>query len=308
MYFKDSNDNDIPTTLYESYLSKAVVEAKDLHYSLITKINHSIQKVIKENSENEQFQRKLFSVFSLLNQKYAGCDSFNALLENYNIYIATDFHKLFFELFDDLNTSSNTSDFSLASKAQSALRRYPQLFNQFKDKIRPENIFKDHRSGRKTLKNEEEKLTQKFGIALESSTTPELRNYFEKSYLPGQNKYRRDQNAAATKWLKDNNIPFVSGLSGTIGVCYCGLLQLNGLSPHEIRDYLMILAATLVARGHHSFGEFHLVLRKIGFAIEKKEEYKQYYEQFLTPDFISSDHYESFLSTIDTHILSLSFN
>jgi hypothetical protein len=67
----------------------------------------------------------------------------------------------------------------------------------------------------------------------------------------------------------------------------------------------MVLTGNLIARGHHSFGEMHHVLKQLGYPIKIITTQKDYYEQFLTQDFIKSDAYQDFLATVSSEIESI---
>jgi|688.fasta_scaffold231110_2 hypothetical protein len=298
MLSKDIHGNLVELTLYESYLSHAILNDENLYKKLFLEIMSLIREAI-QRSDSSSYNRKLFSIFSLLQDEFPGYNSIDAFFDcSFNIYAIAVFNKLFFAYLLEETTIQKAADTStLSTLIRFSVVSDKQLSNQLKQELLPENLFADLRIGRKN--NHSTAATRKFGITTEENAPDKFKNYFGNEYTPGQSRYKRDSKSIATRWLEENQLPFVSGISGTLGQCYYGLLQLSNFSNQEIRTYLMIISATLVARGHHSFGELHPVIKKIGFSIKEIDNKQKYYEQFLTEDFLRSAAYKNFLTKMD---------
>jgi hypothetical protein len=302
----DINGNDYPTALYESYLSKAIIDFRSGYALLFRKIAIAIQTVLDYN-QDDFFKRHLFSAFSVLSQEFPGHTQIELFTqENFNLFASTGFHKIFFESlarYAKFPSREDPTPSTFASQIRSKISNQSSLLLLLRQHLDSNNIFNDKKNGRQEIESDEPFLkTQKLGITSEDKAPLDLKKYFNNFFIPAQNQFERDNNSKAYQWLKEHNLPFIAGISGTVGTCYCGLIQLMDLSQAEIRNYLMTLTATLVARGHHSFGETHPVLEKIGFNIKNISNKREYYEQFLTPEFKASKEYQNFLASSHTYL------
>lgn len=300
---RDARGNEISKTVYESLLSRAIIESKDLYQSLFLQINSAIQEFVTKYQTSEVNQRELFAIFSLLNSEFAHNDKLEVLLQpDFDIFAVATFHKLYFQYLlqhtvsRDIKVSKNT----LFSTAQAYICSKPPLLRALEKTLSNHSFFDDKKSGRHS-KELDQARTHKLGITTEQYAVGKLSCYFKVAYFPGQSKFEPNKESSAFKWLNQNSLPFIAGISSTIGTCYCGLIYL-GFSRAQIKLYLMVITATLVARGHHSFGETHLVWKKIGIPLESKKNMQEYYEQFLTKEFIASDRYKTLSSEMQQHL------
>lgn len=300
---QDSRGNEISRTIYESLLSQAIIESRCLYRDLFLQINAAIQQFITTHQNSEANKRELFAIFSLLNSEFAGYDKIETLLQpDFDIFAVATFHKLYFQyllqhiISRDLKTSKN----SLFSTVQGYISSQVPLLKALDKSLNNHSFFEDKKAGRQS-KELDQVATHKFGITTEQYAVGKLSCYFKVGYFSGQLKFEPNKESLAFKWLAQNKQPFIAGISSTIGTCYSALIYL-GFSREQIKLYLMVLTATLVARGHHSFGETHLVWKKIGIPLENKENMQEYYEQFLTKEFIASDRYKNLSSEIRQHL------
>lgn len=305
MLINDSYGNNVVITVYESCLSKTIVESRELYQELYFKISTSIKEVVDFNSENEKFKRRLYAVFSTINDEFPGHENINDLLKkDFNLYAANQFYKYFFENLINYATLPKRSNqathlASLTELVQTKIGASDSLVNKLRFQTDSGQVFADKNRGRIEIESDfEGAKTTKLGITEETNTPAELVKYFSKLYEPGQSQFKRDYNSQISKWLQKRNLPFVSGPSGTAGTCLCGMFQLCTYSQKELKLYFMVLAASLVARGHHSFVETELIAQKIGFPIKDNCDFHAYYEQFLTQEFIQSEKYHNFLITM----------
>lgn len=299
---KDIHGNDVAATLYESYLSKAVIEARSLYQDFYFKIAHSIIKIIEANHSNDKFNRILYSIFTLLNEEFEGYTHPEKFLQNnFDIHAATQFQKYFFELAINhaiISSAKTTQVKTLSELAQSVLAKKMSSKLKLLKYLDPIVLAKEKSRGRIPIEEENYIKTNKLGITALEYTPVDLLNYFAKVYVPAQNQFKRDFKSKSSHWFQAHNLPFVSGISGTMGTCFAGLISINTLSPEETKLYLMMLICSLVSRGHHSFAEAAPIYDKVGFKVQQQELRGTYYAQFLTKAFIKSQHYNDFLKKI----------
>lgn len=295
----DQNRNHIDTTLFETYLSKVIVENTIFFKPVFIKINETIDHLINSNKANNRLDRALYALFSDLTQrfpKYAKMSEFYR--SDWNVQANTEFHKMFFELriVEELTASmiksKKNTPASLSQLTQEFIGSNPVLLATLKKKLRPDHLFLEENRGRIELEDTVE--TKKLGIATRENTPKDLLNYFEVPFTPAQMQFARDTNSFFSKWLEKRNLPFISGPSGTLEIIFTSIIKLASFTPNELKAYFMGVAGALVSRGHHSFAEVIIVANKLGFNLCDYQSRELFYEQFLTEDFISSDAYRKF--------------
>lgn len=297
----DSNGNHIDTTIFESYLSKLIVEKRDLYTSVYRKINTSICDFIELNKHDRKFDRLLFCFFSEFSNTFPGYAKIEDFLkEGFSVQAATEFHKAFFEMMFQngmlpTNLPKKKEEIpSLSEMIQLTIFNNSELKTSLKSLLRPALLFSETNRGRKDKKLSKPVETQKLGIATEENTPQDLKYYFKKPYESAQSQFKRDLHSHFNKWLAQRNLPFVAGTSGTLDIVFRHIIQLNTYTPYELKLYFMASTAAMVSRGHHSFAEGMIVAEKIGFPIKDCSNRQRFYEQFLVQDLIDSKEYQIF--------------
>jgi hypothetical protein len=298
----DSYGNSIETTLFESYLSKVIIEQRKLYEPLYIKINQSIQRMVDANQQNKEFSRQLHSCLTLVNIEYPGHSQLESFLQpGFHLHAANYFHKLFFEKIIRLAAipahNSATKSLTLAERAQRTVCSSEATIKKLSARVYPPMFFNPEHRGRIEQELETEPVTRKLGIAQEEYTPNDLKYYYPTPYCPAQMQFLRDYNGSVSKKMQLNHLPYISGPSGTAGTCFQSMIQLDTYTAEELKLYFMVLSASMVARGHHSFYEVMMIAETIGFKIKDYSERQQYYEQFLTVELKNSIEYKTFIQS-----------
>lgn len=91
---KDSKGNLIKVTLFESYLSKYLIEHPEYFISVYQKILGFIQQIEQLNQGNPAFERTMFGLFSLLTYEHPH-KNLDDLIEQFDLIAVNSFLKLF---------------------------------------------------------------------------------------------------------------------------------------------------------------------------------------------------------------------
>lgn len=296
----DSNGNSIEATWFETELSKCIIEQHELYDALYKKINTLILQVIRYNENNKGFQRRLFASITSLQEKFPGYTNVESILDGQlNIFVVHHFHKAFFEYLLPIATLPKelklSKDCSVIKPSNMAGEKKNWLV-MLDSNLLNEESFSNKKRGRVLLEDYSNvSMINKFGIMSPTHTPHNLQKYFEIGYERLQDQIKADETSAIVKWMRANDLPFISGISGTTITNLVGITQLIKLTEEEIRLYCMTLAACMVARGYHSFTEVFKSLELIGYKIELYTERQKYYEQFLTDSLIKSEIYQDFI-------------
>lgn len=296
----DETGNYIPSTIYESYLSKFITENPSFYQTVYEKINRSIAKFIKENSGRE-FDRYVYSIFSEHSRYFPEHDDIEKILSGkFNVQAHDRFHKLFFEvLFPKgicghfLKKDSNKV-YKLSELAQFTIHANSQLQESLKKVLRPAKYFSKLGRSREDLGENDSKLTRKLGITSIEHTPVDLINYYEEVYQSAQSIYKRKYDGNFSQWLQKRNLPYVAGPSGSLQIIFCGIIQLDTFTSLELKKYIMGMAGAMVSRGHHSFAEVMIAAKSLGFYFKKGND-RAFYEQLLTKEVLDSSEYKKFL-------------
>lgn len=303
MNYFDENENHLKTSLFETYLSKFITENPKFYKPVFDKLNCAVEIFINHNITNRNFDRRLYSLFSVLADNYPGYTDFKKVKDQFNSQVNIDFYKAFFEnIFSQGEIPSLESEKKIAMLSelvQVAIRKNTKLQDELKKSLRPVELFSDKarsRVERISPEGSPKLLTRKFGILSEEETPPDLQNYFEKPYVAGQFQFTRFHNGFFSKWLKQRELPFVAGPSGIIEILFRNLIMLDSFTPSELKAFFLGVSAAIVSRGHHSFAEILIITSKLGFKFNDLDNRQQFYEQFLTEDLLDSNEYKVFLS------------
>lgn len=303
MFRFDKCENHIETCLFESYLSKFIIENPHFYIDVFTKINLSIKRFIDVNTASEKsdpygFERFLYSVFSEFSRKFPKFTCMEDIFKTFNVEAHVEFHKFFFEtmlkLGEKLPPHPNTKS-TLSQIIQINLKDDPGQIKQLKRHLRPKTLFSTLARSRDESENTGEKTT-KLGITQLTDTPKELLNYYVTPYVPAASVYGRNVKGVFSKWLSARKLPFIAGPSGTIEIIFTSIILLDSYSPGELKHYFMAIAAAMVARGHHSFAESLCVAQLLGFPLKDCSSRKDFYEQFLPKKILESSEYKSFIN------------
>lgn len=329
MQHYDRNNNAIERTLYDSFLSKLIIENEKYYRPVFDKITHAMMEVLNKLQEDIKKYDKLighFIVVHIWSEALFDESEHNQYVRNVNlverffyfrkkasICKLVNFIKFFFEDYLTLDIvdaiwlskrNEKNASLSLTELCQKKLAQAYKSVNDLQVALRPEELFAEANRGRIEIKNPEVKSTPDLGIMALASTHPRLKNYFNPDTDVGNAKlyFKKNYRANFTKLLDWNDIPYISGPSGTIVNSLAGIFALIPLAPAELRQFAMGLSGALVAKGHHSFFECMVVLKVTGFTVEVND-YKKFIEQILTDEFKVSATYQHFLKNFDAEKL-----
>jgi hypothetical protein len=297
----DIHQNHVETTRFEARLAECILEQPAIYRSVLQKINNSIRRVIEYNQNTPFFDRLLYVIFTELNQYFPGYSDINAICrEDADVHAISDFHKRFFEtLMPKANIPPrlvrNSLPLTLAELCQLKICD-ANVFSKLEQHTRPDQFFSPQNRGRHEHKRNQPIKTRKFGIASDDETEERFFNFFTQPYEAAQSQFSPNSKASIVQKMQEYDLPYISGASGTLGICFKEMIRLDTYTSHELKTYFMFLAARMIARGHHSFYEVMLVADLLGFKIKFCDERQQFYEQFLTIEFKATAAYEEFLA------------
>ncbi len=131
-----------------------------------------------------------------------------------------------------------------------------QLF----DAIRIDEHFSDKNRGREY--KEGDSYTSNFGITDNKHTPDWAKAYFEKiPILAGKDQFTFNASSPVVSFFKQHNIPVIGGASGTLTFVLRGITLMHeiNLSLEQMREYVALLTAAMIAEGHHSVAEVMMV-------------------------------------------------
>lgn len=301
---KDSKGNLIKVTLFESYLSKYLIEHPEYFIGVYQKILGFIQQIEQLNQANAAFERTMFALFSLLTHEHPH-KNLDDLIQQFDLIAVNSFLKLFcdnilnnkaFELKipnveqTNNNTLSSIGFFKEKPPSPESKRRHSQILAQ----LRVPSLFDANARGVVEVDEPKQLVTRKLGIAALKHTPDNLRCYFAKKYQPSQFFYTPERESNVGKWFTRHNLPIISGTSGSICDDLALALAFLNLSPEELRLLMLGRAAMLVAKGHHSFFESMIVLNETGFKLQSQKTLFEFYQQMIPQQIIDSDSYQQF--------------
>lgn len=300
MFVLDESGNDIDTCLFESLLSKFIIEHPVFYTEVLRITNTGIKNFIEYNTSlDNSFKLFVAHIFVEFNNEFPDYKDIDMLIASSDMVAYAAFQKLFFEVML-LKTGSyppkpKTHLATLSELAQLKIVTDKELLKNLRKNLRSPDLFAElvrRGSVNKVPKN----ATRKLGITTEINTPQELGSFFKYPYKSAQLQYSRPAQSNFVTWLGTRNLPFISGASGTIEILFTNIIKIVTLTPAELKCYFMAIAAALVARGHHSFFESIIVISKLGFSLNDRPSRKEFYEQFLTKEVLSSNEYGKFIN------------
>lgn len=298
---KDVKKNLICVTVFESYLSKFLVENAHYFEPVYQKIINAIQKVIFLNQSDRTFDRIMYGVDSLMREEFNDFKGLQSLNENFNLYEINYYLKLLCDnvfksgVIKILPTELPTKEIpSLAVLCQYALFKNPKSKKQLSAFLKPEELFHEDNRGVSAVNNTQIIRTRKLGIATPEHTPEDLLDYFPEPHEPAQFEYTPNRKSNVGQWMTKYNLPIISGASGTSRDTLSVLFEFVKLEPEEIQLLIVSQAATLVAKGHHSYFEVIILLDRFGFKLQDAPDLYTFYEQTLPKSIRGSDLYQQF--------------
>lgn len=326
IYQRDKKNNRYENSLYESYLSKTIIQNDASWRPTLLKINQWIYHKIASDRDNQTMLNALMSALQKYSSKKIDRDNVmeitkQFLLDSKSLAPTVLFHGDYFER---IHASIK------GEQAYDTLATY--------SKVRSDDLFSAENRGvdaTSTWRRTFERIRHPFyqsstlGILSDAESPAELSDYFENEPSPKKPAKRfyqlqgeRLSHAAAQRHrdakthrtapfgqeIIERDVTIISGASGTTSKIMPHLIESMRITPDEMKTYLMVRGATLAAYGHHSIYEVMVLARKLGFPISYDHTF--YHQQFMTPAFRNSPDYKNFLAAypdiIKSHLPKLS--
>jgi hypothetical protein len=298
----DSKKNIVAVTLFESYLSRFILENTDFYKIIYIKILDALSDFIAKNRQNTSQQRFLSILFFELNRDFHGCDSFENLKKNFCLaaadlcikkcadtylkYTNTDVFKE-----PELNTLADCARHCLFSRPAEGTK----ILNKY---LRHRQLFSSENRG--ALEEEDSggtMTTQDLGIVDACFTPESLKDYFVKPMEPARFCYLPNEESYVAKWLRERHLPVIAGTSGSTELMLSRVIKLVSLSTDEIKMLLLAQCARMIAVGHHSFFECMLVSDRYGYRLKDTETLLDFYLQCIPQSMRDHDAFKKFLAS-----------
>lgn len=257
----DGHGNVARTVRFENELARALIEAGSKEVA--NKISAAILSFLKHNIG--KFPEIVDDIKNILEE------------EPSNFIDICNAHKYFYEkIFSSQNIPKNTvSDEITSPKTVPTLRAlvtevinredrkdtYSKLSKHVFKQARSDQFFLPYKRGRReVLYPDKNNKTKDFGITDTLHTQEWAKNYFTGEHPAAKNLYKAIDTTGTVKTFRRLKYPFISGPSGTISHILPKTVFHNlKLSLEEQREYIAILAASMIALGHHSVVEIMMV-------------------------------------------------
>lgn len=140
-------------------------------------------------------------------------------------------------------------------------------------------------------------------IGILKDRDPETRLLETKPHIAGKNIFCPFWQHPIARELHEFGAPVIGSPSGTLGrnsYMLTPLVESGLLTQKELLQYVMGFTADVVYRGHHSLEEVALVFSQVLLPLkpwlDPIRTPQEFYEQLLTPEFLSSREYQAFLA------------
>lgn len=303
---EDSKKNNIKVTIFESNLSRFILENTHLYKDIYIKLLNAVEVFIKKNRTDMRSGMALSNIFYRLNETYSKSSSFDELRNNFNLVSADTFLKMCADtLLKFQRTDSIAKEkpaVTLAEQAQYSLFSNPAGgMSKLSEHIRCEQLYSEKNRGAISVKTN--KSSRNLGIVEDEFTPEDLINYFIKPSECARFGYRPSFKSYVANWLHDRNLPVISGTSGTTEMIFSRIFPLASLSREEKQLVLCAQAASAVALGHHSFFECMLAADRYGYKLKETETLLDFYMQCIPNTICTDPGFKEFLHSKDAAVL-----
>ncbi|KTD65004.1 hypothetical protein [Legionella shakespearei] len=297
---KDSEGNIIEITLFESYLAKYLIEHPEFFTPVYEKILKGLEAIHELNKSDRNYDRIMYSLHTVMKDEYKEFKGLQFLKDSPDLFKINYFLKLYCDYFLKADKIKHVPE---APKSHIPTLTELCLYSLFKSQsgrkslashLRPKELFHENNRGAKSTESDNLQTTRKLGITTIENTPQDLNAYFPESYSPAQFEYKPDRNSNVGRWMTQRNFPIISGSSGSACDYLSYLITAIPLEPREIKLLFVSVAATLIAKGHHSYFEVMILLDRFGFKLHDAEDFYSFYEQMLPKEIVSSESYQEF--------------
>jgi len=320
----DDKGNRVFVTLFESYLAKFVLEHPKFYQEPYIKILPIILSRLKDLETKETFKaflgntsldRRLYSIFSLLNSSYSNYDSIEKLVDNFYLPAADYFLKLIADYILVPFASYNKKALPIASPAAASAQ---QRFFSPRSPYNPSRnslLFTEENRGVMNASLERglseshtpplPEFTKDLGIVSGTFKPITLRNYFPQEIQPAGLGYKPKEDSFVAMWLRERGCPVISGASGSTEMLCSKIFSLVELTQEEKKTIIFAQACNMIANGHHSLFETLIVAIDFGFPVDIKETLLDFYLQCLPEAMRTDSEFTAFLESEDIQSLPM---
>lgn len=130
--------------------------------------------------------------------------------------------------------------------------------------LRPDKFFNQNNRGRgKSTKNIN--LNYDFGISDSENIQKWAKDYHLAPFMSAKDAFKTDENSPIVQFFRQHNLPFISGPSGSFTFILPGILLLEpNFDSAELRDFISVYIAMMIAEGHHGIAEGMMVACELG--------------------------------------------
>lgn len=292
----DEKNNIVEVCLFESYLAKFFIDNPSYFSSLIAKIMLGVNAVIELNEDNSLLERMLFSVCSQASEVDANMGDLVSLQQTTSIVALDTFFKYFSEwclTLPDLTlpkvAHSTGEDIGFFKSSALVPAKIAKV-------MRPEGLFCDEHRGVIDIETDEDITSTNFGLLSDDFTPPALVNVLTFNNHRAGQYYLPKEDSEMALWLRAHYLPVISGASGGVGKTISAVASIIDLSLEECALFGLMIAASTVALGHHSFFE---VLRPVSFMTGELQEQAtllSFYEQMIPASIQQTEAYQAHMA------------
>lgn len=298
----DKNGNYISVTLFESYLSKCLVELPEKYFKpVFVKLLMGVKEVIELNRHDRGFDRLVFVVDSLMYQRFKDYKGLVNLIELFDVFMASEYLKIFS---DSILKNGKIQHYpkeepshglpSLKSLCKLSMFKDLASKQSFQSFLKPDALFLERNRGA-ILKSKVSKIrTRKLGVCTIANTPSELLHYFPHEEQPAQLDFVPDRKSNVGRWLMQLNLPIISGTSGSARDFLELSFSFAFLNREETQLMMVALAAVMVAKGHHSYFEVMIMMDRTGCKLKLTDDLYSFYEQTIPQSILESEEFQAF--------------
>lgn len=267
----DKKSNVIRICLFESWLAKITLNNQEIFKDACMKMlddikifcdtnnpeNIRLKKFLTTKPKKYNFDRELYSIFSMLKSVHPKHESFEDIKNDFSISAFFYFIKSFADVILKSNNLNNSNSFFHQNYLRSPI-----------DPDRIEILFSAHNRGVRQVTVLDEHIDKtSLGIVCNEYQPAQLKNYFDSSFdsYPAKYLYIPHEESYVAKWMRARMLPIISGASGSTELLLNRIIPLCNLEHDEINLILFAQAMDMVAQGHHSFFESIIVAEHLGF-------------------------------------------
>ena len=299
----DEKDNYIEVTLFESWLSLFMLEHPEFYKDIYCKLLDAIENFINTNRKSKHVEFCLKNIFSDLNDKWPGCDSFANLKKHFSLLAADTCIKFCAEAFfcfkqnDSLVIQTSASSTLTNLCMQSLFSKPLQGQKKLSKHLRCDDLFSEKNRGVIISDETDKKFSHDFGIVSLEHTPAKFQHYFSFPVHSARFTYSPNLSGYVATWLTERCLPIISGASGSTEVMMSRLLPLVDLSHEETKILLLAQTASMIAMGHHSFFECMLVADRFGYKLGDPDKMSDLYLQCIPKTILLSEAFQDFLTS-----------